>query len=289
MWGRTIERDPSWRSVQQIDGHQVGVTVAGDGDPLVLLHGIGRDRLDWSAVLADLAERWRVYALDIEGFGASAAWGERVTLRSMARMVRATLDGLGEMRPVVAVGNSMGGAVALQLHADDPAGIAALVLASPAGFGADANTGLRLMTVPALGPALLALHGPMSRLQVRSMFTDPSLATRALAAETAERLRRPEARRRYLEVVHDLGAWQGVRPEWRAEVLRELAKAGTPTLVLWGERDAVLPHAHLAAAAEALPHATTKSLPGIGHTPQLEDPSGFVAEVAAFLDELSAE
>ena len=285
MRARSIERDEMWRSVQQIGGHRVGVTTVGEGQPLVLLHGIGRDRRDWSEVLPALARRWRVYALDIEGFGESAAWGERVTLRSMAAMVRRTLVELGETRPVVAIGNSMGGAVALQLHADDPRGVAALVLAAPAGFGAEAATGLRLMTLPAVGPALLALAGPAARVQVRSMFTDSSLATRELAAESAERLRRPEARRRYLEVVHDLGAWRGMRPEWRAEVLRALAAAGTPALVLWGERDAVLPHAHLAAAAAAVPHATTRSLSGIGHAPQLEDPPGFVAEVSAFLDD----
>ena len=89
-------------------------------------------------------------------------------------MVRHTLTALGETRPVVVVGNSMGGAVALRLHADDPAAVAALVLASPAGFGAEATAGLRLMAVPALGPALLTIRRPAARIQTRSLFGECS-------------------------------------------------------------------------------------------------------------------
>jgi pimeloyl-ACP methyl ester carboxylesterase len=185
--------------------------------------------------------------------------------------------------PIVVVANSMGGAVALRLHADDPQAVSALVLASPAGFASGAALGLRLMAVPGVGPALLSFRSVAARMQVRSLFADPAFATERLVAEAVERIRLPQTRRTYFHVVHDLGRWRGVRPEWRAQVLAALAAAGTPTLVLWGERDAVLPVKQLTAAAEALPHARTRILEGIGHVPQLEDPAGFVREVASFL------
>lgn len=270
----------------EVEGHPVGLTVTGSGDPIVLLHGIGRDRTDWFRVVPALGEHHTVYAIDIEAFGESEAWGERVTLASMAHMVRRTLAAVGEQRPVVLMGNSMGGAVALRMHADDPSAIRALVLVSPAGFGDDAATGLRLMTLPVVGEVLQRFNCVAATLQVRALFADASLATRQLAQASARRMRKPGARRHYLQVIRDLGAWSGVKPEWRREVLASLAEAGTPTIVLWGDRDVVLPYRHLDSVSVSVPHAVPVTLPGLGHAPQLEDPDRFLELVDAFLDGL---
>lgn len=272
--------------VLDVGGHRVGLTRVGDGPPLVLLHGIGRDRGDWSAVLPRFAECCTVYAIDIEGFGQSEAWGPSVSLGSMARMVREALVAAGETRPLRLVGNSMGGAVALRMAADDPAGITALVLISPAGFGSEAMFGLRLLTVPVLGPALLALDSSPAAMRLRGRSVDRTATEWELALAAAFRLRQPDVRRRYLQVVHDLGAWSGIREGWRQEVLESLAHAGIPALVLWGDRDTVLPYAHLAAVQTAVPHARTVPLPGLGHMPQLEQPERIVTEVLDFLDTL---
>jgi pimeloyl-ACP methyl ester carboxylesterase len=287
MRGNPPVRGPEWSTTELVEGHRVGVTVAGAGTgaPMLLLHGIGRDRRDWSEVLPAFAVDRRVIAIDLEGFGESEPWSDQVTLATMTWVVRRTLIALGVEVPVVVVANSMGGAVALRLHADDPGAVSVLVLASPAGFAADAALGLRLMGVPGLGPLLLKFSPIAARVQVRSLFADRAFATRLLIAEAVERIRRREQRRVYFQVVRDLGSWRGVRAEWRAEVLRSLAAAGTPTLVLWGERDAVLPVEQLTAAALALPHARTRILQGVGHVPQIENPGGFVDEVASFLDE----
>ena len=279
------EQHPTHTTVE-VDGHPVGLTITGSGAPIVLLHGIGRDRTDWFRVSPALAERHTVYAVDIEAFGLSEAWGERITLASMAHMVRRTLAAVGERRPVVLIGNSMGGAVALRMHADDPSAIRALVLVSPAGFGADASIGLRLMTVPGLGEVLQRWHMAAAVLEVRSLFADAALATREMAEATAQRMRRPGARRHYLQVIRDLGAFRGVRPEWRREVLLSLAAAGTPTLVVWGDRDRVLPYRHLDAVSATVPHAHPVTLPGLGHVPQLEAPEQFLEAATAFLDAL---
>ena len=277
------DRSPEWRTTRLVDGHRVGVTVVGTGAPLVLLHGVGRDRLDWSEVVPALATGRRVIAIDLEGCGDSEVWSDRVTLRSMTEMVRRTLAALGVDGPVVAVANSMGGAVAMRLHADDPDALSGLVLASSAGFAAGATLGLRLMAVPGVGPVLLRFRPIAARLQVRILFADKAFATRRLVEEAAERIRRRDTRRAYFQIVRELGGWLGVRRGWREEALRPLAEARTPTLVLWGERDAVLPVRQVRAAAAALPHARIRTLPGVGHAAQLEDPGGFVREVEAFL------
>jgi pimeloyl-ACP methyl ester carboxylesterase len=269
--------------VVQVDRHPVGLTVQGEGHPLLLLHGIGRDRADWAGAVPLLAARFTVYALDVEGFGESKPWHDHVSLESMATMARRALAAVGETRPVAIAGNSMGGAVALRMLMDDPASVSALVLISPAGFGRQAAFGLRLLTLPVVGPVLLRISVTDAWMRVRARFVDRTPAERERAAASARRLRSADVRRCYLQVIHDLGAWSGVRPEWRRDVIEALVTAATPTLVLWGERDVVLPYAHLAAAAEAVPHALTRSLPGLGHSPQLEDPEQVAAIITEFL------
>jgi pimeloyl-ACP methyl ester carboxylesterase len=269
--------------VVQVEGRRVGITTTGDGPPVVLLHGIGRDRGDWRTIAPALAERFTVHAIDIEGFGASEPWGASISLASMARAVRSTLVAVGEHRPVRLVGNSMGGAVALRIAADDPSTVERLVLISPAGFGRDAMLGLRLLTVPVLGQALLALDASPLSLRLHALLVDREPTARALAAASAHRLRHRGMRRQYLQVVRDLGAWSGIREDWRREVLDALAAAGLPTLVLWGDRDTVLPHAHLAAVQQAVPHAETLLLPGLGHMPQLEQPERIARLLTDFL------
>lgn len=283
MRAEPTARGAEWATTTTVDGHRVGVTVAGDGAPLLLLHGIGRDRRDWSEVLTELAARWTVIAIDLEGFGDSEPWGDRVTLATMTAMVRRTLVAVGVAEPVVVVASSMGGAVALKLHEEDPEAVTALVLVSAAGFAAGAALGLRMMALRGIGPAMLWFRPIAARVQVRTLFADKAFATKRLVGEGIERLRQRSARRTYFQVVHDLGRFRGVRPEWRASSLRALAEARTPTLVLWGERDAVLPVRQLAAAGAALPHARTRVLPGVGHMAQIEDPAGFLRELTAFL------
>lgn len=266
----------------RVDGHPVGLTVVGQGDPLVLLHGIGRDREDWSAVVPLLAEHFTVYAIDNEGFGESERWGRDVSLVSMSRLVRATLGAVGERRPVRLVGNSLGGAVALRVAADAPHAVAGLVLISPAGFGPDATIGLRLLTIPVVGPMLLALDASPLALHLRTRGVGTTAAHRELEAAAAIRLRRAGMRRQYMQVVHDLGEWSGIREGWRAEVLDSLAHAGIPTLVMWGDRDTVLPYSHLAAVQQTVPHAVAEPLPGLGHMPQLEVPDRIAARIVDF-------
>ncbi|GAA4744335.1 alpha/beta hydrolase [Amnibacterium soli] len=283
MRARSTTRGPEWSTTVLVDGYRVGVTVAGEGPPLLLLHGIGRDRRDWSEVLPRLAEHRQVVAVDLEGSGDSEPWADRVTLASMTAVVRRTLVAIGVVEPAVVIASSMGGAVALRLHEDAPEAVAALVLVSSAGFAAGAALGLRLMAVRGFGPALLWFRPIAARVQVRTLFADKAFATKRLVAEGVARLRPRLTRRTYFQIVHDLGRFRGVRPEWRARSLHALAMARTPTLVLWGERDAVLPVRQLAAARAALPHARARVLPGVGHMAQIEDPDGFLREVHAFL------
>ncbi|ANY09283.1 alpha/beta fold hydrolase [Pseudonocardia sp. HH130630-07] len=251
------------------------------GEPVLLLHGIGRCLEDWDDQHALLAQH-RVVAADLAGFGYSDRLPGRATLERLADAAVATLDALGETRPVHVMGNSLGGAVALLASVRHPDRVATLVLADPAGFGAEVTPALRVLGVPLLGRFLLSRFDERaSRRTERSLFVDGALVTDERVRRGLEIGRRPEFARTFLDIATELGTFRGIRPGWRRALLAAAARAPKPTLVVWGERDLILPAAHLRAAARALPHVTTHVFGRVGHMPQIEVPERFAALATA--------
>ncbi|MFD0440277.1 alpha/beta fold hydrolase [Streptomyces chartreusis] len=255
-----------------------------DGTPVLLLHGIGRSLEDWAPLYPRLAGMHRLISLDLPGSGFSARAAEPTTLEVLAQAALDTLDAVGEHRPVLLVGNSLGGAVALRAAVQRPAGVAGLCLVNSAGFGAEAALALRLMALPGIGD--LALRRPTrtsARRVERLTFADPRWATEARVEHALAIARQPDTAAVMLETLRALATFRGVRSRWRGELLRAAAKHRHPTLVVWGDRDRVLPPSHLAAAKAALPHAETEMFVGIGHMPQIECPDEFATRLLTFL------
>ena len=84
-------------------------------------------------------------------------------------------------------------------------------------------------------------------------------------------------------MVHALGTWRGVRPEWRERLLREVTETERPVLVIWGDRDKVLPASHLDTALATFPHASSRLFEGVGHMPQIETPDECARVIREFL------
>src|SRR5207253_9817156 len=114
-----------------VQGRRTRVRVEGDPEnpPVLLLHGIGRSLEDWDLQFGRLAGAFRVIALDLPGSGFSERTPAPANLPDIAAGVLAALDALGEQRPVHAIGNSLGGAVAQQMVVLEPSRLASLVLA----------------------------------------------------------------------------------------------------------------------------------------------------------------
>ena len=252
--------------------------------PVVLLHGIGRSLEDWSAQHPLLDADHRVISLDMPGFGLSQRLPARTTLESLADGVRATLDALGETRPVHLMGNSLGGAVSMRMLVADPGRVRTLTLVNSAGFGREVTLALRLLSVPVLGRALLRRIDPRAARRVeRALVADRTLVTDERVELALRIARQPDHAAVYLEVARALGTLRGIGARWRSELLAAVARTPRPTLVVWGDRDLILPATHLAAARSALPHARTHLFEGTGHMPQLERPREFAALVRPML------
>jgi pimeloyl-ACP methyl ester carboxylesterase len=261
-----------------VQGARIRYHESGDPEspPVVQLHGIGRSLEDWLPQHPLLAPDHRVISIDMPGFGLSQRMPAPTTLGSLSDSGWATLDTLGETRPVHLMGNSLGGAVAMQMLVDDPARVSTLTLANSAGFGREVTFALRLLSVPWLGRRLLTrIDEPAARRIERTLFADRALVTEERVTMALKIAQQPDFAPVYVEIARALGSVWGVAPRWRGELLTRVRRTPKPTLVVWGERDLILPAAHLEAARAALPHARTYLFPDTGHMPQLERPDAF--------------
>nr|QRD81012.1 lipolytic protein [uncultured bacterium] len=237
----------------------------GRGPQLLLLHGIGHHWRAWEPVMDLLAGAHEVIAVDLPGFGRSPVPGGGVP-RSMPEAVAgvaALLEALGLDRPHVA-GNSLGGALALELAA---AGLAASATAlSPAGFGtpAEMRWALAVLRAHRLGARLplpvlrraLAL-APLRALAFGTIVARPRRLTAEAALADALALRSAKA----FDAVARAG--RGYAFRGRPEV---------PVTIAWGTRDRILFYRQAKRAQQLLPTARHVALPGCGHVPMYDDP-----------------
>jgi pimeloyl-ACP methyl ester carboxylesterase len=268
-----------------VDGRRTRIRVDGNPDhpPVLLLHGIGRSLEDWAPQWERLAGAYRVITLDIPGFGFSSRPSEPVTLAALAQGVADTLDTLGERRPLHVIGNSLGGAVALQLLIQRPERVASLVLVNSAGFGREVTLLLRMLTLPVIGRmATRRTTRASARILERSIFADRSLASRQRIEHAVAIGRQPDSGFVMREIAGELATGRAVKDDWRAELSSAAAQHPRPTLIIWGDRDRVLPAHHLETAQRLMPHAKTHLFNGIGHMPQIECPDEFADLVLAF-------
>ncbi len=276
-------------TIISVEGRRTRVRIEGDPAhrPVVLLHGIGRSLEDWGPQYTRLARTHRVIALDLPGSGFSARSPERTTLTVLARCVLETLDAIGERRPLHVVGNSLGGAVAQQMLALEPDRVAGLVLVNSAGFGSEVALPLRLIAIPVIGELLTATHHPRRRPDVRTAALRRPAAGQLGADRPRTGHRRP-ARPERRDARDHPGTRHVARHQGRLaeELAGAVAQHPRPTLIVWGDRDRVLPARHLEAARRLLPHADTHLFTGIGHMPQIECPDEFGALVLAFLGDI---
>ena len=244
---------------------------SGSGEPIVLIHGIGHRRQAWDPVIPLLAEECEVIAIDLPGFGESPALPA-----DMAYDMRTTIDNFGDLlddlgvdKPHV-VGNSLGGAIALELGAAKLA--RSVVALSPAGFWTAAE---RRYAVALLTSMRVSTHVPDAML--RQIAAKPRLRREAVRT-IYSRPDRIDAER-FLGDARAMRDSAGFRPSAAAGKTYHCHAAPlVPTTVAWGERDHVLLPRQAGIAKRRLPKAVHIALPGCGHVPMGDNPE-LIAEV----------
>jgi pimeloyl-ACP methyl ester carboxylesterase len=236
---------------------------SGSGPPLLLLHGIGLWSGCWEPVRGLLARERDVIAVDLPGFGDSAPLAGTPTVGALATAVEGLIADLGLERPQVA-GNSLGGAISLELGARGAAGrVCAL---SPAGFAAgrehDYSIGT-LRAIHALARALdpyaeAAYGGPIRRTLLMNVVV--SRPWRVPVAHAVAMNHATASAPGFLPTLPEVHRWTPAQPV-------------CPATIAWGERDRLLIHSRQAPrAARLLPGCRHVTLRGCGHVPMTDDP-----------------
>lgn len=277
-----------WDDARTVRAGEFMARVAVEGDPagptLLLLHGFGRSLEDWGPAAKLLASGHKVVRADLPGFGLAPRPPEAASLRAMTRGVIDVLDAAGVHEPVHVAGNSLGGAVAAQLLVEAPQRVRSLILVAPAGYGGKVTPLLRMLTVPGLGwLATRRTTRIAARALASTIFADRSLVTDDEIARSVALGGQPGMADFTLQMVRSLGTWRGVRPEWRAQLARDVTRTPRPTLIVWGEEDRVLPVSHMEEARRVFPDAECVRYPRTGHAPQLERPEDVTGRVAEFV------
>lgn len=250
-----------------------------DAPAIILLHGSNADLHTWEPWVDDLAADYRVIRYDQIGHGLTGpAMDGDYTRDAFVADVGAVADELG-LESFVLAGNSMGGSIAMAYAIAHPERLAGLVLVDAGGAAIEREGGGNLAFTIARTPVI----GPLA-----SQLLPRSLVERSLAQSvTNQDVVTPEAVDRYWE----LARYPGNRDATRARFLEPrsafdpaaIAAVEVPTLVMWGEEDALIPFAAARWYMEHLPNATLASYPGIGHIPMEEAPERSVADLRAWL------
>jgi 3-oxoadipate enol-lactonase len=250
---------------------------AGTGPVVVLLHAFPLDSGMWRPQMDGLADRWRLIAPDLPGFGQSAV-SAGLTIDSLADVVAELLDHLGVNERVIIGGLSMGGYVALAFCRLYPQRLGGLILADtkadPDDEAARANRETMIRLANDKGP-------PAVLDQLLPRLVAPG--TTAGRPGVVKAVRDLAGRQTTAGVV---AALQALRD--RPDAGPGLAHVSVPTLVLVGEEDALTPPEQARALADGIPNARLVTVPAAGHLSNLENPDAFTAAVRDFLAGLPA-
>jgi pimeloyl-ACP methyl ester carboxylesterase len=272
-----------------IHGYRRAFLSAGQGPPLLLIHGIGDSSHTWLPVVESFAANHTVIAPDLLGHGLSDKPRADYSVAAYANGMRDLLSVLDVDR-VTVVGHSLGGGVAAQFAYTFPERCERLVLVGTGGIARSVSVLLRLAAAPNVDLLMPTFGSPLFRLGSRVAAHMLRLLGTDLGRDTEEILKvfdsLPDAaaRRALLRTLRS-----GV--DWRGQVITMLDRAylteGMPTLLLWGAHDAIIPVDQAYIAAAAMPGSRLEIFEDAGHFPHHSDPARFTAVVQAFLDETS--
>lgn len=269
----------------EINGQQVHLRDEGlrhDPVPILLVHGTSASLHTWQGWAEGLRGQRRVVRFDLPGFGLTGPnRQDDYSIDRYVLFVRSVAARLGIDRFVIA-GNSLGGQVAWATALALPGRVQALILLDAAGYGAglggagkDVPLAFKVARMPVLRTvAQHALPRGLVEMSLRRLYGDPGKVTSQLVDLYMDMARREGNRAALGRRLEQLGT--GPDPA----LLRKLE---VPTLILWGERDRLLPPALGERFARDIPGARLVLLEGLGHMPQEEDPGRSLAEVRRFL------
>lgn len=277
-----------------LDGPVHYLDFGGTGKPLLMVHGLGGSALNWMAVGPEIATSYHAFAIDLAGFGQTPLFRRSAAVGANAELVQSFIEKvIGE--PVVIMGNSMGGHISILEAAQHPSWVDAMILVDPAIPGVHVRRPepallgtMAALSVPGLAEILLdrraRLLGPEGLVTqtLAIVCADPSRVAPEVV-EAHNRLTRERDKlgrqngRAFLQASRSIGLRMADPRFWS-----RVAKVESPTLVIHGSLDRLIPVAAARDLARRRPDWTLEILQGVGHVPMMEAPDEFMSALNAW-------
>lgn len=267
---------------------------------IVAVHGLGGSAVNWSAIAPLLTRHCRLLAPDLAGHGLTDSAGRACDVQSNRALLHSFIGGVAT-GPVIVMGNSMGGMIALLEAGAAPEAVAGLILVDPALPFQPARPDPLVAAVFALSAA--PVLGPLIARQRRLMPVESMVASAlALCCADASRVS-PDIVAMHIDVARRRAVMAGNGKEFaraarsvietagflRGQAYRRAVRqVGCPVLLIHGERDRLVPVSAARTAAKTHPEWTFVVMSGVGHVPQLEAPAEMASAVAAWLTGVGA-
>jgi pimeloyl-ACP methyl ester carboxylesterase len=269
---------------RSINGHKLAYRMEGRGQTILFIHGIAGTSSTWIDAMERLAVRYRVLAPDLLGHGESDKPTGDYSLGAHASFLRDLLCSL-EIGRASIVGHSFGGGIALQLSYQHPEVCERMVLVSSGGLGSEVNAALRLLAVPGaelviplIAPSFVRRRGDALLAWMRDRGIRSPRIHEVWQAYSS--LADPDTRRAFVRELRSVVEYRGQF----VSASDRLHLAAHPTLIVWGDRDTMIPVSHARAAHAAIRGSHLEIFEGAGHFPHAEYPERFAEVVTAFID-----
>lgn len=263
------------------------VLEAGQGEPVVIVHGGDGEAVNWAPLMEVLQDRLQMYAVDRPGFGLTDGFDYRdVAIRPHAGdFMTSLLDAL-ELESATLIGGSLGAYFCLCTALDHPDRVRKLVLVGmPVGVSRSASLMVRLLAgVPGAARMLMKRAATMEgqRTQYQKEFhIDPDAVPDLYFRTRIAGVQRPGAQETFAALFRRIAGLRGIKPGFY--VGDELSRLPHPTLFIWGEKDDMAPLEHGRAVSQRMPDSEFVILDGIGHFPFLEAPKDTGRLIADFV------
>ncbi len=262
---------------------RLAVNDSGQGKPVVLIHGLGTNSYTWHRIAPELADSQRVITIDLKGFGASEKPLEGpYTVRAQADLIKEIIDRKG-LTDITLIGHSYGGGISLLLALDDAkAGrqrIDRLVLLNSIAYPQSTPVFFDLIQLPVIGDLSMSVIPPDVQIEqaLRLAYEQEGAVTPEAIARYSAPLATTGGKHAVIESIRN------IIPEDIETIARQYPNITVPTLIVWCDRDRVVPIEMGRQLAANMPRALLRIVRGCGHAPQEEQPAETLAIIKAHL------
>ena len=274
--GKTIKQGDNYLS---IDGLRVHVRCAGEGKPLVLLHGLGGP-LMWQRVIEPLASHFLVITIDLPGFGDSECPQQPFSTKDYAELLFLLLKELN-IRKAEIVGVSYGGQIAVEFATWYRDEVEQLVLIASTGLAPRSS----VLIFPSVWPAIAAITTTTLLRNRRAMcflssysFHDIVSRPSGLCADFYRQISRRGCRGVWMQMLKNILSADDT-------FSKKLGDLHVPTLLLWGESDRSVPLRIAGKFQQLIPSAVLQTFPHCAHSVPLEKPKELCSAIVRFVQE----